>query len=150
MDWLSIRENHDLLAYGIPGKHWEAVGEDHFETVSGTAYSFPGFVMTWRPALERLPTGIDPTMEEWFQRSKDPENFTPSPYIGFTFNAEPVLTELTQVQALNNELFPPIASGLVDPEEGLATLEERLNGAGYQKVLDEAEKQATEFLAKNE
>ncbi len=106
--------------------------------------------MTWRPALERLPTGIDPTMEEWFQRSKDPENFTPSPYIGFTFNAEPVLTELTQVQALNNELFPPIASGLVDPEEGLATLEERLNGAGYQKVLDEAEKQATEFLAKNE
>ena len=39
-DWVSIKENHDLLSYGVEGKDWKPVGDDKYEQLSTTR--FPG------------------------------------------------------------------------------------------------------------
>ena len=39
-DWLSVQENHDLLAYGIEGTDWKPTANGGYEQLS--SYSFPG------------------------------------------------------------------------------------------------------------
>ena len=61
--------------------------------------------------------------------------------MGFNFNPEPVKTEMANVSAVYKELADPVLSGKVDPAVALPELQGRLEEAGVQKVLEEAQKQ---------
>lgn len=139
VNWLSIKENHDLMEYGIQGKDWEPVGDTSYKVLSN--YSFPGFVLTWRPTLNRTPVTMMPDDKKWFDFSAVPANFTLSPTSGFSFNAEKVKTEYAKITPLHDSFFLPLSQGVLPADKGKATLEEKIVSLGGQKVIDEIQAQ---------
>ncbi|OUS72421.1 hypothetical protein B1748_24670 [Paenibacillus sp. MY03] len=145
MNWLSIKENHDLLEYGIQGKDWNPVGESGYESISD--YSFPGYVMTWRPQLARTPSTMIADDKKWVDFSKDANNFSPAVTTGFTANLDAVKTEIAQITPLNEQILSPMAAGLHKFEDGIAKYKSEMERAGSQKVIEELQKQLDAFLA---
>jgi putative aldouronate transport system substrate-binding protein len=148
MEWLSIKENHDLLEYGIEGENWKAVGDDQYEQISANPYSFPAFVMTWRPTLARTSTSMLPGDKTWFDFCRNPDNFTPSPFIGFVANTEPVKTQFAKVDPLMGQYYSPMSSGILDPAKGFPELKVASEKAGIQKVIVEVQSQLDAFRKK--
>lgn len=144
-NWLSIKENHDLMEYGIPGKDWEAVGDSSYKVLSN--YSFPGYTLTWRPTLNRTPDTMMEDDKKWFDFSADPANFTLSPTAGFTFDAEKVKTEYAKLTPFHDSLFLPLAQGVLAADKGKAQLEDKINSVGGQKVIEEIQAQVDAVTA---
>lgn len=138
-NWLSVKENHDLMEYGIQGKDWEPVGDTSYKVLS--SYSFPGYVLTWRPTLNRTPDTMMPDDKKWFDFSTNPANFTLSPTAGFNFNAEKVKTEYAKITPLHDSVFLPLSQGVLPADKGKATLDEKMASLGGQKVIDEIQAQ---------
>ena len=65
---------------------------------------------------------------------------TPSPVTGFTFDPEPVKTELANCSAIITEMVPVLGAGAADPAEYLPQFLQRLKDAGVDTII--AEKQA--------
>lgn len=147
-DWLSIKENHDLLAYGIEGEDWKPVGDTGFQ--SSSSYVFPGYVASWRAPLERLPADTIDSEKKWFAWSQNFDNFELSPTAGFELTKDAVKTESAQLSAAYSEYALPLFAGLADPAKGLSELQKAFDKAGFDKVLAENEKQLNEFLAKRD
>ncbi|CQR51518.1 extracellular solute-binding protein [Paenibacillus riograndensis] len=139
VNWMSIKENHDLMEYGIQGKDWEPVGDSSYKVLS--KYSFPGYVLTWRPTLNRTPDTMMKDDKKWFDFSTNPANFTLSPTAGFNFNAEKVKTEYAKITPLHDSIFLPLSQGVLPADQGKKTLEKKIAGLGGQKVIDEIQAQ---------
>lgn len=144
-DWLSIKENHDLLEFGIEGKHWKAVGDDQYEIVAGSGYSFPGYVLTWRPTLVRTPVTMLPDDKKWFDYARNADNFTRSPFAGFAPNTETVKTELAMSAPIETEILKPLGLGVLVSDKGIPQAKEAANKAGAAVILEELNKQYQAF-----
>ncbi len=141
MDWLSIPENHDLLELGIEGTHWKAVGEDQYEVVEGTGYSFPGYVISWRPTIVRTPVAMLPQDKELFELGRLAETFSMSPIAGFNADLEPIKTEVAQFNTINDSILNPLSAGLFNPAEYLSKLKDEASKAGMDKIVKEIQAQ---------
>jgi len=144
-DWLSIQENHDMLAYGIEGTDWTASGEDKYEALSD--YVFPGFALLWRIDLERMPSTISASEEEIFAWSKKFENFTLDPLATFYPDVTPVKKEDAELTNVATEHLKPLCSGAVDVDAGLDALRRAAEAAGIEKVMEEMRTQISAHLA---
>lgn len=149
MDWLSIKENHDLLEYGIEGEDWKAIGDDQYEVINDSQYSFPGYVITWRPTLVRTHSSMKEEDKYWFDLSRDADSFERMPSAGFSVDLEAIKTEMAQYNAVMAELGTPIGAGLFDPTEYLPRWKESAEAAGIKKIQEEVQRQYTEFLNGN-
>ncbi|MBO9606213.1 MAG: extracellular solute-binding protein [Paenibacillaceae bacterium] len=145
MNWLSIKENHDLLEYGIVGKDWNPIGDSSMQTLS--KYAFPGYTMSWRPKLERTPDNMLPDDKKWLDFAKDANNFRPTVAAGFSVNLDPVKTEMAKFTPLNVQIVTPLAVGVLEYDKGLAQLKSEAEKAGYDKIKQEFQKQFDDFLA---
>ena len=145
MNWLSIQENHDLMEYGIEGKHWEAVGEDQYKVIEGSEYSFPGYVMTWRPELARTPDHMLSDDLKWYKFTRDASHYELSPYAGFTPDTEPFKTEYAQLSAVKDEILKPLGAGVLDYQKGLKQLTDQFNNSGGGKILESLQTQYEAF-----
>jgi putative aldouronate transport system substrate-binding protein len=143
-DWVSIKENHDLINYGLPGKDWNPVGDDKYEQLS--TYTFPGFALAWRAKLERRVKGMTESEAKWFDWAQDIDNFTVDPYASFVPDPEPIKRENTQVTAAMTQFANPLFIGAVDVDQGLDKLKKALERAGLAKVQAEMAKQADAYL----
>jgi len=144
-NWLSIKENHDLLEYGIEGKDWEAVGDTSYKALSN--YSFPGYVLTWRPGLVRTPDNMLAGDKEWVEKASSSDTFTKSPITGFSFNSEAVKTEYAKTSPFFDSIYLPLAQGVLPANEGKEMLKNKILGVGGQKVIDEIQKQIDAVVA---
>lgn len=145
-NWLSVKENHDLMQYGVEGKDWEAVGDSSYKQLSG--YVFPGFVLTWRPQLERTPDNMLAGDKEWVEKAGAAEFFTLSPITGFSFDAEQVKTEYAKTTPFFDSVFLPLSQGVLPADKGKAMLKDKILSVGGQKVIDEIQKQIDAVAAK--
>jgi putative aldouronate transport system substrate-binding protein len=143
-DWLSIKENHDLISYGIEGKDWKPVGNDKFEQLS--TYVFPGFALCWRSKLELRTKDITESEAGWFDWAQNYDNFTVDPFASFVPDVEPVKRENAQISAAYTQYAYPLFFGAVDVDKGLNDLKKALSSAGLDKVQAEMEKQANAYL----
>lgn len=66
---------------------------------------------------------------------------------GFVLDRSNIDAELAAMKAVTDEYRLPLEKGVVDPVEGLATLREKMKDAGYEKVLEEINRQLAEYLA---
>jgi putative aldouronate transport system substrate-binding protein len=143
-DWLSIKDNHDLISYGIQGKDWNPVGEDKYEQLS--TYTFPGFGLAWRAKLERRIKDMTASETKWFDWAQDIGNFTVDPFASFVPDPEPVKRENTQVTAAMTQYANPLFIGAVDVDQGLDKLKKALDRAGLAKLQAELTKQADTYI----
>lgn len=143
-DWLSIKENHDLIEYGIEGADWKPVGDDQYEAL--TKYQFPGFALSWRSGLERLASYTSPSEREWFRWAQSYDNFTADTFAGFIPDVTPVKDENTRLVAAMTRFGKPLSAGAVDVGKGLSDLKQACERAGLAKVQAELATQGDAYL----
>lgn len=146
LDWVSIKENHDLLEYGEEGKDWNPIGDDRWEPLSDFAGTFPGYALSWRIGLERKSSLMSESEDKWFTWSQDTANFTLDPFASFIPDLSKVESENSQITAVIAELLNPLLAGVGDVDSGLDNLKKAVEGAGLATLQEEINKQADEYL----
>lgn len=146
LDWLSIKENHDLVEYGVEGTDWTAIGDDRYEAL-GDYNNFPGYALSWRVDLERKSSLMSESEDELFEWSKDYANFTLDTFASFLPDLGPVENEHAQVTAAIAQFGLPLYTGAVPVDQGLDDLKKACETAGLAKLQDEINKQADAYLA---
>jgi putative aldouronate transport system substrate-binding protein len=144
LDWLSIRDNHDLIEYGVPGTDWKPVGDNQFQTLS--KYVFPGFALSWRSSLERLASYTTASEREWFRWAQSYDNFTVDTFAGFVPDVTAVKGENTRLAAAMTRFAAPLFAGAVDVDKGLSALKKACENAGLATVQAELAKQGDAYL----
>lgn len=160
----SVPELTDALAYGIEGTHYERKGgQIHMKADSDTRWQHTwygnGFVRT---PLSTEPSNLQDLIGPQFETCKV------SPFLSFCFNPEPVADVWNTCVEMNNDysyLWNGISNEMVRrvrsvgcweanylelPETLSADLEQAqkaLDEAGFQKVLDEVNRQLAEWQA---
>jgi putative aldouronate transport system substrate-binding protein len=140
LDWANKKENYDLLAYGIEGKHWEAVGENMYKSLN-TNYTWFPYVWIWNPVNDRLDATQPEEINKWNQWAKEADNFEKDVLTGFNFNSEPVANEIAQLNAGQNL----IEFGAVEPEKAWEDYKAKSEPL-IKKIQEEMQKQIDEFL----
>jgi putative aldouronate transport system substrate-binding protein len=143
-DWLSVKQNHDLVEYGIEGTDWEAVGEDGINQLS--QYAFPGYALLWRSSLERRSSFMTESEKTVFDWAQNYDNFTADTFASFVPDVTPVREAAA---AMNNVIIQhanPLFFGVVDVDGQLDKLKSAADAAGLDALQAEMEKQADAYL----
>ena len=137
LDYLrNDKEVNSLFCYGIEGKHWEASGDQALVSLPDSAnYAYDGNC-NWgvrNDANWRVIEGGIPNLQELnksWQETARSEN------------------EIAAMGEIFDTVYKLLGLGFTDdPEADIAKLREKMEAAGAQKVFDELQKQALEFLA---
>lgn len=150
----------NLLNYGIEGVHWERVEvpEEEAEAAEGKPYIYDTKVKLIEGAfrdysvaywvqgglfntyvLENEPIDKWATFKEFNDASEE------APSFGFDFNLDPVSTQVAGFRDILDEFGKALYTGSVDPDEYLPKLQEKLEAAGIQKVIDEMQSQVDQW-----
>ncbi|MGG1556385.1 extracellular solute-binding protein [Paenibacillus ferrarius] len=150
-DWLfSTQENHDLFEYGIPGKHWEAVGTNQIKLLDESKnYTFPGYEFTWNPSMIRLSQDLTDQTRKYFEYSAMADTYYSAPLAMFTFDSTNVKAEFANISSKTDPFIQMLKAGQIkDWEAQTAKLAGELKALGLDKVRAELQKQIQDYLDK--
>lgn len=137
---------YNTLVFGIEGKHYNKIGDNRIEKIADSGYDLSGYSWELGNNFNAYVYGSQAD-DLWQQTKQINDNADVSMLLGFSFDIEPVQTELSSCQAVVEEYLSPIASGSVDTDTELAKFLEKLSAAGVDKVIAEAQKQIDEWKA---
>jgi putative aldouronate transport system substrate-binding protein len=152
-DWnFADQKNFDLINYGIEGKHWVDKGNMTYDLPTGIDpnknYNFPGYVLNWNPKFLRASAQWPPTWAELHAIEMDSKYFVKSQLAGFNPDYKPVENEIAKCSAVWAEAIFTVGAGVVpDVDKALAEAKQKLEAAGYLKIVEEAKKQIKAFIA---
>jgi len=150
----------NLLNYGIEGVHWERVevSAEEVKKAEGTPYIYDTKVRliegTFRDysvaywvqgglfntyVLENEP------IDKWATFKKFNDASEEAPSFGFDFNLEPVSTQVASFRDILDEFGKALYTGSVNPDVYLPKLQEKLEDAGIQTVIDEMQSQVNKW-----
>ena len=145
----SISSN--LVVNGIEGKHYVVVDEalgviGYPEDSSSSQNGYSSLPWAWPNELNTY-TWESSYPELW----KDTEQFNadaaPSVAMGFGWNNENVLTEITACANVLAKYEKALACGELEPGAAIAKLNDELNSAGMQRIVEEKQEQLDAWLA---
>lgn len=140
------KELNNLLNFGIEGVHYRKVSDNIIKATDATKNYSPGASwMFGNQFLNYIWDTEDP--QKWDKFKEFNKDAKKSPGLGFTFNAEPVKTEVAALVNVGKEYDPALDTGSVDPEKTLPKYTEKLKAAGLDKIQAEKQKQLDAFLA---
>lgn len=129
----------NTLAFGIEGKHYTKVNDKTIKVNADGGYApnaawvvgntFNGYLVEGQPA------------DTFEVQQKTNASAKPNPTVGFKFDQGALTTEIANVQSVLDEYLPGLNTGAVDPEKKLPEMLDRLNKAGIDKIMQEAQKQ---------
>ena len=136
-----------LLEYGVEGVHYNLNGEGLVEFTDERANYTP-----WRNGMGNIT--LLPTMDgegdsNFFQEVFVPyyESAKGIPAFGYVFDPTSVETELAALANVAGQYAMSLCAGSVDPETALPEFLQKLEDAGMQKVIDEANAQLDAYFA---
>lgn len=159
----------NLLAYGIEGEHYDFVDKENniiIKTDEGkygpAIYQQGQFMNLYTVAPQVTETNAkdypelkigDPIMElanpgQWQDVHEINKTADVSKLLGFMFDPSNVETEVSALNNVTSKYFEPLHTGEGDPEEILPKMLQEMDQIGIDKVIEEAQKQIDEFLAK--
>ncbi len=148
MNLLYTDENiMNLIANGIEGKHYAVNDEGTIslpEGVTESNYVF-GQWQIGNNALTHPWEGNDSNY--WDQMMEFNNSAVVSPAFGFTFNPDPVKTEIAAATNVLNQFKLGLESGTLEPAKSLPEFNEKLKAAGLDKIIAEKQKQYDEWKA---
>lgn len=153
LDWLFGNEQvNDLMNLGIEGRDWVLNDNGNADYPEGQDSSTVSYHLDWGWSLPNqfvghLWTGNDTDLYEQYQVFRDTAH--KSKAYGFSFDSSPVVDEVIACKAVLSEYMPPITTGSVEPETGLAEMNKALYAAGLQTIMDEKQRQLDEWAAAN-
>ena len=152
LDYLrNDEEVNSLFCYGIEGKHWEASGDGTLVSLPDSSNYAYDSNCNWgvrNDAYWRVIEGGIPNLPELTNGWQDTARS--ERYQTFVFNDESVKNEIAAIGEIFDTDYKLLGLGFTDdPEADIAKLREKMEAAGAQKVYDEIQKQALEFIAAN-
>ncbi|MBP1994493.1 ABC transporter substrate-binding protein [Paenibacillus eucommiae] len=140
----SDKELYNLICNGIEGVHYNKTADNVIEKVKdnngynpvtdwlfgnqfNAYYTSPDAVGIWEETLE-----LNLTADA-------------SPLLGFTFNPDPIKSEIAQTNAVYAQYKDALLSGTADPDKLLPEFLDKLNKAGAEKVIAEKQRQIEEW-----
>jgi len=138
----------NLLANGIEGKHYTVKPEGVITLPEGVIESNYVFGQ-WQIGNNFLTypwEGNDP--DYWAIMKKHNESAIFSPAFGFTFNPDPVKTEIASSMNVLNQYKLGLESGTLEIDKSLAEFNKKLKESGLEKIMVEKQKQYDEWQAK--
>ncbi|MEI7027267.1 ABC transporter substrate-binding protein [Paenibacillus sp. y28] len=140
------KELNNLLNFGIEGTHYVKTSGDIIK--AGPQYKGYSPGAAWQfgsQFLNYIWDNEDPKKWEQFRAfNKDAKK---SPGLGFTFNAEPVKTEVAAAANIVKEFDPGLDTGSVEPDTVLPKYMEKLKASGQDKIIAEKQKQFDSYLS---
>jgi len=138
------KELYNLLVYGIEGKHYTKLDDTYIKIDQDAGYFTNSDWVFGNVTNGYLPEGAP--ADKFEQTLKVNDEARVSPFSGFSFNSEPVKTEIANMQAVRDEYQASLGTGTLDPEKYLPIYEEKLKKAGSDVVVAETQKQLDEWL----
>ena len=153
LDWLYSRQaNHDLLMFGIQGRHWNPNGQTYFSYIRNAEgspiYNFGDSWMMGYAPFTRWETGPDIPQEAIDSIAKNifPNQTVISPVVGFNFNSEPVRVEMANVLAEYTASILPIKVGVLPYAGNYQAALARMKAAGSDALIAEYSRQLTAYI----
>lgn len=144
----------NAFIYGLEGKHYKWVDKENHVvdyadgiTTENTGYSVLGWAWP-NQQVGAIWNGDD--LDIWKQLSEFNANAAASPAKGFVWDNSTVLNEVTACQNVITKYKTGLESGILDPDEALAQMNQELKGAGLGTILAEKQKQLDAWLASQE
>ena len=150
-DWLySSKDNHDLFEYGIPGKHWQAVGDNQIKLLDEAKnYNFPGYELTWNPSMIRLNSDLDDKVKKYFEYSAKPDTYFLAGLRKFQFDSSNFKAEVANISSKTDPFNQLLKDGQIkDWETQVTKLKGELDALGMDKLRAELKKQLQDYLDK--
>lgn len=133
-----------MLNYGVEGVHYELVDGLVKFTSERDNYQ------PWTNGVGNV-TILTPTVDQgadfWTNFKDYYGNAKEIPVLGYSYNCENTETEMGAVANVVAEYMLPICTGAVDPDEKLPEFLDKLESAGIQTILDDANAQLEDFMA---
>ncbi|PFO06339.1 ABC transporter substrate-binding protein [Bacillus sp. AFS076308] len=131
----------NLLDNGIEGKHYQVKSDGTIklpDNVKESKYVFG----QWQIGNNFLTYPWEGNPANYWEVMKKHNNSAIfSPAFGFTFNPDPVKTEMAASTNVINQYKLGIESGTLDPEKSLPEFNKKLKAAGLDKIISEKKKQ---------
>lgn len=139
---------HDLIAYGIKGKHYDLSGDNEIVPLDDSSkYPYDGN-SNWGLRNDKLWKQISggiPTYKEIYQKWTD--NAVMGKFATFNFNDANVKNEVAALNDIFKTDYKLLGLGFTkDPEADIERTLKKLKAAGIDKVYAEMQKQALEFV----
>ena len=150
LNWLySRKENHDLLIYGIEGKHYIKSDRRYIKSLvdpdTGKLLHRFDFWMignlNYAFFEEGTPTNV---IEDWTGCTTD---FVASPVLGFIFRSEQVWQQYADVLSAYEQWILPIKMGVLDYDTHIEAALAEMKAAGIDDLIDECQQQLDKYLA---
>lgn len=126
-----------LLLYGIEGVNYTTDGV-YYTPVEGNQYGMDD----WTNVNCHLKLLVDGQSADSIQVERERNDNAKAPqFQGFVFNSEPVKTELANCNSILKEYTPGLQTGAVETEPVLQEMNEKLQTAGIDKIVEETQKQ---------
>lgn len=139
-------ELYNLMAYGIEGRHYTKLDENHIELVADSGYSVN---VAWEFG-DQFQSYLLPGYESdvWEQTDKVNNEAENSPVLGFVFDPSPVEIEISNCQSVYTEYWNALVSGVYGDatNEKLDAFISRLKENGSDKIIEEMQRQLDEWL----
>lgn len=151
LDWLfSDRSRLELFQYGVPGKDWQAKGNDEYELLDNPegVFSFPAYELAWSPLYHRVQSSLPENEKKILNYAFDKSSYSAIPITGWSLDTAAISIELTRLNALYKEYAPAFSHGLYgkDTSRKIAELHTRSLDAGLETVRREIAAQAQYYL----
>ena len=133
----------NLLCYGLEGRDYTKDPDNpkRMQRDSGSYY-ISEFMIGNQFLAYLVPSYEDDVWEETEKLNKEAKI---DPNIGFSFNRNPVLTEITNVTSVRNEYTKALSFGVGDTDKTIEEFRNKVTLAGLDKVQAEVEKQFKEW-----
>ncbi|RAP75195.1 ABC transporter substrate-binding protein [Paenibacillus montanisoli] len=135
----------NLVDSGIEGVHYKKTADNRMENLADSKnYDMPTFSLGNIMLTYLNPSDPDNKWESFKEFNSAGKK---APTLGFNFDSSKVATELAAVQNVKEEFMSALYTGTVEPDEYLPKAVEKLNAAGFGKIIEEAQRQLDEWKA---
>ena len=137
------KELYNLICFGIEGVHYTLTEDNKVKYIDGSGYAPKA---DWKfgnqfnaMLIEGQEDGLWEATMEYNDRAKK------SPLLGFSFSTENVVNEISQCSTVSSE-YKVVNTGAQDPDTYFDEFVKKMDVAGANKIVEEAQKQIDEFL----
>ncbi|WP_276356567.1 ABC transporter substrate-binding protein [Cohnella caldifontis] len=136
---------NNLINFGIEGEHYVKVSDNVIKAGPKAADYNPG--VAWELGNQFLNYTFETeAADKWDQFKKFNDGAHKSPALGFTFDVEPVKSQVTNLINVKKQYAAALETGSIDPAKAQEWWDkEKANG--LDKVLEEKQKQLDAFIA---
>ncbi len=153
----------DTLRYGVQGYHWNYVTEEQSAACAGGVLKTQVGSDNYSPwpfsqgsyALSSIQvsqeqvdgTAKAPVMNQWDLYFANCETAPVSAISGFTFDSSKWTANYAEITAIKDQYYKSFATGTTNIDDVLDEMMEKMNAAGLQDIIEDAQAQLDAYLA---